>query len=119
MLSVLIVVHEFGHFIVARLNGVQVEEFSLGMGPLLYKKCAAKSGTQYSLRLFPIGGYCLLYTSKMAFVISEDCLACGSCMAECPNGAISEGDIYKIDPEKCVDCGACADVCPTGCISEE
>ncbi len=57
MLSVLIVVHEFGHFIVARLNGVQVEEFSLGMGPLLYKKCAAKSGTQYSLRLFPIGGY--------------------------------------------------------------
>ena len=55
----------------------------------------------------------------MAFVISEDCLACGSCMAECPNGAISEGDIYKIDPEKCVDCGACADVCPPGCISEE
>lgn len=35
MLSVLIVVHEFGHFIVARLNGVQVEEFSLGMGPFI------------------------------------------------------------------------------------
>lgn len=57
ILSVLIVVHEFGHFIVARLNGVQVEEFSLGMGPLLYQKCSAKSGTQYSVRLFPIGGY--------------------------------------------------------------
>jgi len=53
----------------------------------------------------------------MAYVINEDCIACGSCISECPVDAISEGDIYLIDPEKCTDCGTCADVCPTGAIS--
>ena len=49
----------------------------------------------------------------MAYKISEDlCIACGTCMGECPSGAISEGDVYKIDPDACVDCGACASVCP-------
>ena len=48
----------------------------------------------------------------MAYKISEDCAACGTCIDECPVGAISEGDIYKIDSSKCVDCGTCADVCP-------
>ena len=48
----------------------------------------------------------------MAYVISDDCTACGTCIDECPVEAISEGDIYKIDPELCTDCGACADVCP-------
>ena len=50
----------------------------------------------------------------MAYKISEDCVACGTCINECPQGAISEGDIYKIDPSLCVDCGTCADVCPMG-----
>ncbi|HQB28270.1 MAG TPA: 4Fe-4S binding protein [Paludibacter sp.] len=53
----------------------------------------------------------------MAYVISEDCIACGSCIDECPVDAISEGDIYAIDPELCTDCGACADVCPSDAIS--
>jgi ferredoxin len=53
----------------------------------------------------------------MAYVISNECSACGTCMAECPSEAISEGDIYKIDPDKCIDCGACADVCPVEAIS--
>ena len=43
----------------------------------------------------------------MAYKISEDCAACGTCIDECPVGAISEGDIYKIDPAKCVECGTC------------
>jgi len=34
-------------------------------------------------------------------------------MEECPEDAISEGDIYKIDPNKCTECGSCAEVCPT------
>ena len=56
---------------------------------------------------------------KMAYVITEDCTACGTCIDECPVEAISEGDIYKIDPDLCTDCGACADVCPVDAIHPE
>lgn len=55
----------------------------------------------------------------MAHVINEDCIACGTCIDECPVEAISEGDIYKIDPDVCTDCGTCADVCPVECIHPE
>ncbi len=49
----------------------------------------------------------------MAYKISDECIMCGACAAECPAGAISEGDgKYEIDPEVCLDCGACAGVCP-------
>jgi len=54
--------------------------------------------------------------NKMAYKINEDCTACGTCIDECPVEAISEGDIYKIDPDVCTDCGACADVCPVEAI---
>lgn len=53
----------------------------------------------------------------MAHVITQLCLACGSCMDECPTEAIKEGDeIYAIDPELCIDCGACIDSCPADAI---
>lgn len=58
LFCLLILSHEFGHFAVAKLIGVRVNEFSVGMGPLLFGK--KKGDTQYSLRLFPIGGYCML-----------------------------------------------------------
>ena len=48
--------------------------------------------------------------------ITDACIACGSCQAECPVDCIIEGDIYVIDADLCIDCGACADVCPTGYI---
>lgn len=56
-LCFLILFHEFGHFIAARLSGVTVEEFAVGMGPTLWQKKAA-SGTVYSIRLIPVGGFC-------------------------------------------------------------
>ena len=56
LFGILIAVHEFGHFITAKLCGVKVLEFAIGMGPLLYKKQGEE--TLYSLRLLPIGGYC-------------------------------------------------------------
>ena len=55
----------------------------------------------------------------MAYVISEDCTACGTCIDECPVEAISPGSIYKIDPDICTDCGSCADVCPVEAIHPE
>ena len=54
----------------------------------------------------------------MAYKISEDlCIACGTCMGECPSGSISEGDVYKIDQDTCIDCSACAGVCPVEAIA--
>ncbi len=56
----------------------------------------------------------------MAYKISEECISCGACEAECPVQAISEGDgKYEIDPEKCIECGACAEVCPVGAPAQE
>jgi len=52
----------------------------------------------------------------MAYTITDTCVACGSCLPECPVEAISEGDIYTIDADLCISCGACADACPTGAI---
>lgn len=60
MLSVLVVLHELGHFIVARRNGVRVNEFAVGMGPKLFGWVSPRSGTLYSFRALPIGGYCAM-----------------------------------------------------------
>ena len=56
--SAVIAIHEFGHFMVAKLCGVQVNEFSIGMGPVLCKR--VRKGTQYSIRALPVGGYVAL-----------------------------------------------------------
>ena len=60
MLSVLIVLHEYGHFLVARRNGVHVNEFSVGFGPKVVGWTSPRTGTHYSLRVLPIGGYCAM-----------------------------------------------------------
>ncbi len=58
LFSFLIFIHEFGHFIAAKLSGVQVNEFSMFMGPAIFKK--QKGETLYSIRCIPIGGYCAM-----------------------------------------------------------
>ncbi len=55
VLSLLIIVHEFGHFIMAKKNKVRVEQFSLGFGPEIFKK--KKGDTEYSVSLLPLGGF--------------------------------------------------------------
>lgn len=57
ILSVLVVSHEFGHFLLARVNGIRVLEFSIGMGPTLLH--FTKNGTKFCIKLFPIGGSCM------------------------------------------------------------
>ena len=53
----------------------------------------------------------------MAYVITQDCTACATCVDECPNECISEGDdIFVIDAEECSDCGTCAGACPNDAI---
>lgn len=58
LFGVIVLIHEFGHFILAKKNGVTVHEFAVGMGPKLLG--VEKNGTLYSLRLLPIGGFCAM-----------------------------------------------------------
>lgn len=60
LLGVLILAHEAGHYFAARACGIEVQEFAMGMGPLL-AKWKNKKGTQFSVRLLPIGGFCQFY----------------------------------------------------------
>ena len=56
--GIIIMSHELGHFAFARIFKVKVNEFSIGMGPAIFKK--RRGDTDYSLRLLPIGGYCAM-----------------------------------------------------------
>lgn len=82
--GVIIFIHELGHFIVARLCKVTVNEFSLGMGPAVWKHQGKK--TLYSLRIFPIGGFCAME--------GEDAAGAGS--VELPGG----GDAVRPEGEE-------------------
>ena len=58
LFSFLIFIHELGHFVAAKLSGVQVNEFSMFMGPAIFKKQAGE--TLYTIRCIPLGGYCAM-----------------------------------------------------------
>ena len=64
LLGVLVTIHEFGHFIVARMCKVHVQRFSVGMGPVFYKKYD-KHGTEFALSAVPLGGYVSMITNKL------------------------------------------------------
>ena len=58
--------------------------------------------------------------TTMAFKINDTCISCGTCAANCPVSAITEGDTqYNIDADTCISCGNCAANCPVGAISED
>lgn len=55
----------------------------------------------------------------MAFKITDECLSCGACAAQCPVECITEGDgKYEINADECLDCGSCAGTCPVDAIKE-
>ncbi len=58
VLLIMITVHEFGHYIVGKLFKFKINEFAIGMGPALFKKKNNKTGEIFSIRAFPLGGYC-------------------------------------------------------------
>lgn len=65
--SVIVLFHELGHFLLAKKNGITVIEFSLGMGPRLLS--TERGGTRYSLKLFPIGGSCMMAGKMMTIPV--------------------------------------------------
>ncbi|WP_455543332.1 RIP metalloprotease RseP [Intestinibacter sp.] len=70
LFGIIILIHEFGHFLLAKKNGVTVHEFSIGMGPKIYSK--EKNGTEYSIRVLPIGGYVSMEGEEDGFDRSEE-----------------------------------------------
>ena len=68
--SVMILFHEFGHFLLAKRGGICVVEFSLGMGPRLFS--FVKGGTRYSLKIFPFGGSCMMLGDDEDLSSGED-----------------------------------------------
>lgn len=58
LLMVLVIIHEFGHFTAGRMLKFKINEFAVGFGPAIFKRTSKKTGTQFSIRPFPLGGYC-------------------------------------------------------------
>lgn len=69
-LSILIIIHEFGHYIVARLSGIRVEKFSVGFGPKIWSK--KKGDTEYKVSILPFGGYVKMSGDDPSEVDKED-----------------------------------------------
>jgi regulator of sigma E protease len=63
LLGVLIAIHEFGHFIIGRMCNIHIYRFSIGMGPVIYKKLD-KHGTEFAISALPLGGYVAFHTEK-------------------------------------------------------
>ena len=64
LLGVLVTIHEYGHFIFARIFKVHVQRFSVGMGPVIYKRLD-KYGTEFAISALPLGGYVSMITNKL------------------------------------------------------
>ena len=87
MFTVVVASHEFGHFLLAKLNGITVLEFSIGMGPTLLH--FTKGGTKYSLKLLPIGGACI-FEGENGLEKDED-----GKVKEIPEGSFMKAGVWK------------------------
>ncbi|AAS12859.1 MULTISPECIES: RIP metalloprotease RseP [Treponema] len=89
ILSIMVFIHELGHFIAAKLCGVVVESFSIGWGPVLFKK--KKGDTEYRISAIPMGGYCGMKGEKAFQQAIEENL---------PAIPKKEGELYGVHPFK-------------------
>jgi len=71
-----------------------------------------KSIAEHDILCYITGRHHFYGGRTMAYTITDACIACGSCISECPVEAIAEGDIYVINADLCTDCGSCASICP-------
>ena len=71
-ISLLVAVHEWGHYIAARMSGVRVLEFSIGFGPAIWRRKAGVDATEYQLRALPIGGYVRLLDEREGPVAEDE-----------------------------------------------
>lgn len=72
ILGVLVIVHEFGHYVVARLAGVKVLRFSVGFGRAVWSKRLGRDGTEWAIGLFPLGGYVKMLDEREGTVAAEE-----------------------------------------------
>jgi len=70
-LGILVTVHEYGHFWVARKNGVKVERFSVGFGKAIWRK-TGQDGTEYVVAMIPLGGYVKMLDGRVDNVAEQD-----------------------------------------------
>lgn len=80
LFSFIIIFHELGHFLLAKKNGIRVDEFSLGLGPTLLGKQIGE--TKFSLKLLPFGGACMMGEDD-ADDLSEEVSTVNPCGREC------------------------------------
>ena len=103
LLSILVTIHEFGHYWVGRRLGFTIVEFAVGMGPVLLK--TTKNGIQYSLRALPIGGMCRFYgedeAAKDSRSFSIPPAAHKKGEAEASPLPFARQDIHHIHPNLC------------------
>jgi ferredoxin len=64
------------------------------------------------LRVAILKNHGMIPEDRNPYYITSDCISCGTCVTECPVNAITDGDLFEIDPETCIACKKCADVCP-------
>ena len=78
----------------------EIEYFNLGVNPILRESYTLGAGR----------------VTEKGYVITADCIACGTCTTVCPQHCIEEGTPFRIDPRHCLHCGSCAEHCPAGAV---